>query len=36
MATAKGRTKACDDREAKERLARAREFMEVADLVLLC
>jgi hypothetical protein len=33
-AGAKGRTKACDDREARDRLARAREFMEVAGLVV--
>ena len=34
MARATGRTKECDDQEARERLARAREFIEVADLVV--
>lgn len=33
MATA-GRTRSCDDNEARQRLDRAREFLEVAELVV--
>jgi len=29
-----GRTRVCDDSEAKQRMARAREFLEVAELIV--